>query len=132
MTLIQPIQPLLILILLLGLAIYQARTRSKLLDRGIVFLIALAGIFLVINPNLSTRIANALGVTRGVDLVIYLSLIGLGFLFLIVISKIRTLESQLTALARTMAVQEALGNHTGAQAENGPELRKSSGGSPTR
>ena len=101
------IQPILILLVVLGLVFYQLRGRSRLLDRGIVFSIAAAGAVLIVDPELSMRVASALGVGRGVDLVIYLGMIGFAFLFLLVFSGIRKLESQLTAMVRSNAVQQA-------------------------
>ena len=64
---------------------------------------------LVASPSLSILLAHALGVGRGVDLVIYLSLPCLAFLLLLVFSKIRDLEAQITALAGEAALWRARG-----------------------
>jgi hypothetical protein len=101
------IQPLLIALLVGAVIAYRLWMRSKLLDRAIVFGLAVAGIILTFSPNLSIRLAHAVGVGRGVDLVIYISLIGFGFMQLLVISKIRSLEAQTTKIVREMAVWKA-------------------------
>lgn len=111
------IQPILVLLVALGLLFYQLKGRSRLLDRGIVFSIAAAGVILIVDPQLSMKIANALGVGRGVDLVIYLGMTGFAFLFLLIFSKLRALESQITSLVRTIAIQQAV---DGAQTQPPP------------
>lgn len=98
------IQPVLIVALICAAIFYRAKMRSRLADRLIVFSIAAAGIVLVASPNLSTAIARTLGVGRGADLVMYLGLVGTGFVLLLLFSRIRALESQITALVRELAV----------------------------
>ena len=51
--------------------------------------------------------AQLVGVGRGVDLLIYVSLIGIGFLMLLLVSKIRDLENKVTLLTREVALQRA-------------------------
>jgi hypothetical protein len=98
------IQPLLIFLLLAGTVVYFRWLRSGLLDRLMVILIAAVGVGLVANPELTTRIAHRVGVGRGVDLVFYIALFGLGFSLLLIFSKLRDLEARLTEVARAQAL----------------------------
>jgi|KBSMisStandDraft_5_1062788.scaffolds.fasta_scaffold13856_4 hypothetical protein len=101
------IQPVLIVLLVCGALFYRARMRSRLWDRTIVFILAGAGVILVVSPDLSIALAHSLGVGRGVDLIIYLGLLGFAFLLLSVFSKIRVLEAQITLLTRELSLWQA-------------------------
>ena len=54
-----------LIIALILFIVYVYRLRSVLLERVIYLACALAGMVLVIAPELSTRIANLLGIGRG-------------------------------------------------------------------
>jgi hypothetical protein len=101
------IQPLLIILVVLALWIYMSRLRSRLTDRSIVVVIAAAGIVLIAFPDLSIAIAHRVGVGRGVDLIIYLCLIGLAFSNLFSFSRVRSLEAQITGIVRELAIHQA-------------------------
>jgi hypothetical protein len=73
----KPIQPILVLFLLLIAGVYFLRLRKKSYDRLIVIFFIVAGVILVMMPDLSAEIARVVGVGRGVDLVLYLGLLGL-------------------------------------------------------
>ena len=102
-----PIQPILIFLLLSGTIFYIRKRRSALLDRLVVLAIAGLAIGLVANPALTIKIAHRMGVGRGVDLIIYLTLFGLGFSILLIFSKVRDLEARLTEVARNAALKGA-------------------------
>ena len=101
------IQPILILLLAAGTIYYFVRLRSALWDRLIVLLITAVGILFVVDPELSTQMAHLLGVGRGVDLLIYIGFFGVGFLLLLLFSKVRDLQERLTELARAVALANA-------------------------
>jgi len=101
------IQPILLLLLVVGTIFYFRKLRSRLLDRCTVSLIVLVGGLLVASPGVAIKLAHWAGVGRGVDLVIYLALFGLGFSLLLVLSKIRDLEERLTDVARAGALASA-------------------------
>ena len=103
----KPIQLILVLFLLAIAAVYFLRLRKKTYDRLIVIFFILAGIVLVLMPDLSAEIARIVGVGRGVDLVIYLGLLGLSFVCLLLYSKMRELEAALTDLVRSIAIAGA-------------------------
>lgn len=95
---------ILIVVALIGLRIALHRNRILgLLTFGISFL----GIYLVIFPEYSTRIANALGVGRGADLLLYflfvISILGLFFIYI----RIDQNNQLITKLARSIALLSA-------------------------
>ena len=102
-----PIKPVLIGAVLLFAAIYFAKLRSRLWDRMLVLLFVALGVGSIANPNLTTVIAHRLGVGRGVDLLFYFSLVGFGFVVLLLFSRIRELQRQVTNLARELALHAA-------------------------
>lgn len=101
------IQLILIIGLLVILVSYFRWFRSAVMDKLLIACILAAGIFLVVFPDLTNRLAVALGVGRGADLVFYLFIVGFCYLMLMVYAKIRKLEQQLAELARRQALQDA-------------------------
>src|SRR5438128_999626 len=101
------IQPILTLLLAAVVIAYFVWLRSRLADRIIVLLLAATAFVLIADPSLAIRLAHAVGVGRGVDLFIYLTLFGYGFLGLLLVSKIRSLEAQVTELAQALALATA-------------------------
>jgi len=103
----RPVQFILIVLFLVVIYVYFSRLRSGLLDRLMVLLFAAVGIVMTVIPDFTTRIANLVGVGRGVDLFFYLSILGLAFMCLLLYSKIRDLESTITDLTRAVAIKKA-------------------------
>ena len=103
----RPVQFILIVLLGLVTYFYFSRLRSGLLDRLIVLLFAALGVAMTIVPDFTTRVANLVGVGRGVDLFFYLSIIALAFMCLLLYSRMRRLESSITELTRALAIKEA-------------------------
>ena len=99
------IQIILALGLILIVILYFRRFHSRLLDRLSVLSLGLVGIVMVVMPEWTTALAHFVGVGRGADLVSYFGLVSLLFICLLVYSKIRSLESELTNLARTVAIE---------------------------
>jgi hypothetical protein len=86
---------------------YFQRLRSRLLDRLVFFAIAALAIVMVAQPEWSNAIAHWLGVGRGADLVTYLGISGLAFLWLGLYTRQRELDVRLTELARRFSILEA-------------------------
>lgn len=99
----------LILIPMLGIvvAVYFGRFRSGSIDRIVVLLFGVIGTVMVAMPEWANTLAHLVGVGRGADLIIYFSLVGGAFLFLMLYSRVRLLESRLTILARAEAIEHA-------------------------
>jgi hypothetical protein len=104
---VKPIQFILIT-LLTGLGmIYLSRLRSTLIKRVAVLAFAGLGIGMVIMPDMTNRFAALVGVGRGADLLLYLGFVGSVFVFLLLYVRVRTLETDLTELARSVAISSA-------------------------
>jgi len=106
------IQIFLLLFLLAAFLLYWKVFQNRFLNR-----LLLAGAFVltsvfVLYPSLSTRIANWLGVGRGTDLILYLSIVFLMFVLLLMYSKIKKLEEMITALTRDKALKESTDDDT--------------------
>jgi hypothetical protein len=101
------IQLLLIVVALLVLVLYFRRLRTRLVDRLVFIAILASGVALVARPDWATAVAQRLGVGRGTDLVTYLGLSGLGFLWLQLYTRQRQQDERLTELARKLAILEA-------------------------
>jgi small membrane protein len=101
-----PVQIFLILSLLI-FGIYVLRVRSVLSDRLILFVLSICGVVLILNPGLSTWVANSVGIGRGTDLILYLFIIFSLFRFAGIDANTRTTERQITEIVRTMALHSA-------------------------
>ncbi len=88
--------------------VYIYRLRTVFLDRIIYLLCALVGIILVIDPPLTTQIANWLGIGRGADLLFYLFIIASLFYVVATRSRIRRLEQQITRLVQQNAIDHPI------------------------
>jgi len=96
---------LLILAVLAGYAISQ-RGRTPLVS-GAILLIALIGVAFVLVPDASTMLAQYVGVGRGADLLLYgFVVVTLCIIFNLHL-RMRSLAEVSTALARTIALQNA-------------------------
>jgi hypothetical protein len=101
-----------VLVLAIAGMFWAFRNRSRVgLRAGArlgIILLALLAIVSIIDPTVTQRTAEALGVTRGTDLLLYLLVIvfagtSLGFYF-----RFRELERRLADLARAEAIREAV------------------------
>ena len=109
---------LLISILLLGLYIFRMRT--ILMDRLVMVVLFMAAIFFILFPDLSTVIANALGIGRGTDMIFYFFIVFSLFKFIGISSDRKRIDKSMTEIVRTIAIQNARKG----QSEN--EFRKAS------
>jgi hypothetical protein len=100
------IQLILIVGLLAILISYFRWFRSAVMDKLLIAAILAAGIVLVVFPDLTSRLAVALGVGRGADLVFYLFIVAFCYLILLVYAKIKKLERQLAELSRKQALMD--------------------------
>jgi hypothetical protein len=104
----KPIQIILIALLVgLALAVWFNRGNAKLLNRLIVGVLALLGIFMVLAPDTTTRLAELVGVGRGADLLLYLAVLGFAFVTVLLYTRLRELEVALTQVVRAQALQSA-------------------------
>lgn len=81
---------------------------SQLLQRLGLLILAILGLFLVAVPDTTTNLARFLGVGRGTDLLLYVSIVAGGYVSLMLYAKIRRLEAKLTEFVRTAAIHGAI------------------------
>ncbi len=104
-----PIQILLTAAILLIAAYMYARLRKSVLDTVLIFLFTGVGIVFVLYPELTTKLANALGVNRGINLIFYTGFLILFFLVLKLYVRSKKLEQNLTELVRKISLEKAEG-----------------------
>lgn len=100
-----PSQIILIAAILL-FVLYAFQMRTLLRDRVIYLALVSAGLIFILFPDLSTYVANLVGIGRGADLVLYTFVVVALFNHVSLVSRMRGLERQLTQLVRTIAVDE--------------------------
>lgn len=103
----RPIQYLLLAFLTAGVAFYFTRLRSRVADRLLATALTLAATLGILFPDLATEIAHAVGVGRGVDLVMYISLFTLAYLWVLLYARERQTQYKLTKLVRALAIANA-------------------------
>jgi len=103
-----PFQIILISSLIFLLALYLIYFKNRLMMRLILIAVFILGIVLVIAPETTTRLANALGIGRGADLIFYISILFGVFGFTILYAKYRKLEQMLTDLIRMETMRSAI------------------------
>lgn len=82
--------------------------KSKLSLRSLIFWLIfwVAVGIVVILPDTTSRLAGLVGVTRGVDLVIYVAIVALFYLVFRILVKIESLEQDITSAVRQAALEE--------------------------
>lgn len=93
--------------LLLISLLFFARLKNQIFYRSFFILIACVGVFFVLNPNTTTTVAHILGVGRGADLILYLSVLFFFMFSILMYAKLRRLEAAQTELARKVAIFSA-------------------------
>lgn len=83
---------------------YAFRLRTVLRDRLIFAVIVALGVVLALYPDLSTRAANAIGIGRGADLLLYMFLLFSLFYNVHLATRLRTIDAQITRMVRDMAI----------------------------
>ena len=101
------IQVILIVSILLLIVYAYRKFRTSYLDAVFILAILIAGIVLVIAPELSNKIAHVLGIGRGADMVFYLSNVFFLFIILKLYAKVRKLEAMMTGKFREKAIEES-------------------------
>ena len=99
------------IILTIGVAIIAIymylRLRSSLFDVILIGLFFALGVFFVLFPETTNKIAHWVGVSRGADLLFYSGILFLFFLILKLYSRLRRVEQKFTELVRNKSIEEA-------------------------
>ena len=104
----RPIQYLLIAAVLFGAGPYFWLLRTRGRDRILAVVIGCLALLFIILPELTSQLATAVGVGRGTDLTTYAAIVAVGLALVVVQSRLRELQRQLTAVVRRQAVEQAL------------------------
>lgn len=83
------------------------RLQRSVLDILLLVIMSCTGIFFIVVPETTNKIAHAIGVGRGADLIFYLSILLFWFVCLKLYSKIRRMERMITEIIRTNAILNA-------------------------
>lgn len=97
---------LLVLILLLGI-FFVRRSRSRLANRTLSILMALILAVFVIFPDLTTWIANQLGIGRGTDFLFYTFALFVLYILGLIAIRMREQDRKLTQITRSLAIRDA-------------------------
>ena len=100
-----PVKIILILLLVLILRAFLVQRSLLLIKRFFALLLCAGLIGLVILPDLSTKVANFIGVGRGADLIFYFSHLLLLLLIISLWRRILVCNREITILARRMAIE---------------------------
>lgn len=93
---------------LIGFAFYLLLLpRSNYVRKGVILVFVLVMLVFAIQPDWSTAVAHAVGISRGVDLLFYLSHLLLLFIAFVYFVKFRKMEMRFTRLVRQLALERA-------------------------
>ena len=104
------IQILLIAGLALSAIYVYLKFQSVIADAIILLLFIAAGIIFVLFPQLTTKIANKLGVGRGADLIFYVCIVFFLFVIIRMYARIRKLEQTVTKIVRDNSLNAVVKN----------------------
>jgi len=104
-----PFQIILINSLIFLFSLYLIYFKNGLIMRLIMLSVFALGIVLTITPETTIKVANILGIGRGVDLIFYLCILFGVFGFTILYAKYRKMEQLLTDLIRKETKRTASG-----------------------
>ncbi len=84
-----------------------ARRRRQVGVRVVLFFTWLLAAAAILRPDVSMRLANAVGIGRGTDFLLYVSILASIAILFMIYFRFVTLESQLTQVVRHLAILEA-------------------------
>lgn len=100
------IQFFLIIAIVLLWILYARFFKNQVVSKLAFILLFLSGITAVIFPEITTKIANFVGVGRGTDLLTYLMVVIFYVSFYFLYSKIEKVEKHQTEIIRTLAIRD--------------------------
>ena len=104
------IQFIILAFLLLSFTMVLLVIRRHALGRLFFMAQFIVGALFVVFPDLSTKVAQCIGVGRGTDLLLYFLIVLFYMTVLLFISAIRRIEQRQTAILRQLAIQSAISN----------------------
>ena len=92
------------------------RAYHKVIWRGYVVAVMLAGALSVLFPDMLTTMANVVGIGRGADLLLYVSVVTFMLIAVVLYRRLVQLERRYVELARQLALWEARDDRDGRDA----------------
>lgn len=115
----QPIIKLLLLVAIALVSVYAVRGSRRALHRVVwrafVVLALLAAALSVVFPNGLTKVAEAVGVGRGADLLLYILVVAFMLITVILFRRLSDLERRYVVLSRALAIRDAQDSRSPAQ-----------------
>jgi len=84
--------------------------RLDVLRKAVISVVVVTMLVFAIQPDWSTRVAQQVGISRGVDLLFYLSHLTLFFVAFVYFLKFKNMEARLVKLVRQLALDRARAN----------------------
>lgn len=81
--------------------------RLDALRKAVIFVVVVTMLVFAIQPDWSTSVAHRVGISRGVDLLFYLSHLMLMFFAFVYFLKFKKMEARVTTLVRQLALDRA-------------------------
>ena len=81
--------------------------RLDALRKAVIFVVVVTLLVFAIQPDWSTSVAHLVGISRGVDLLFYLSHLMLSFFAFVYFLKFKKMEARFTKLVRQLALDRA-------------------------
>lgn len=106
--LIQYIGTIIILIILAQLIVKLFKDRISILGSFMWIIFWVSGLIFIWSPELLDMIGGDLGVGRGIDVIIYMSIILIFYIIINQNNKIRKLQKEITKLVRELAKYESM------------------------
>lgn len=101
---------LVLAVILVSLALMRggSNARHLAIRRIMLMIFAIAAVLSIFFPELLSRLASALGVGRGTDLVLYATIVSFFVFMATTYQRFRHAETSLTKLSRRIAIDEAV------------------------
>jgi len=84
--------------------------RLDVLRKAVISMVVMTMLVFAIQPDWSTSVAQHVGISRGVDLLFYLSHLTLFFFAFVYFLKFKNMEARFTKLVRQLALDRARAN----------------------
>ena len=98
---------IILLVVIFAFGVYLLFARRQLIDRLILLVLSIGGVLLVLFPDVSTWLANRIGIGRGTDMILYFFIVFVLFRFIGISRDQREMQKKLTEVVRAQAIQSA-------------------------
>ena len=96
------------IILLVFPTIYSAYKRKSISLFALIiwFIFWIAGLTIIWNPSIMVKISNFMGIARGIDTIVYLSIIFLFYMIFTQKIRMNEMKREMTQLVRKLAIKD--------------------------